>query len=91
MNTLVIKVQDGESEKEVAIGFAVLCEYEEKHGISFQELLQDEYKLSRITELLHMQLTRNGEMDMTLDEYRDTLEALPVFDVANPTKARKGR
>ena len=91
MNTLVIRVQDGESEKEVAIGFAVLCEYEEKHGISFQELLQDEYKLSRITELLHMQLTRNGEMDMTLDEYRDTLDALPVFDVANPTKARKGR
>ena len=91
MNTLVIKVQDGESEKEVAIGFAVLCEYEEKHGISFQELLQDEYKLSRITELLHMQLTRNGEMDMTLNEYRDTLDALPVFDVANPTKARKGR
>ena len=91
MNTLVIKVQDGESEKEVAIGFAVLCEYEEKHGISFQELLQDEYKLSRITELLHMQLTRNGEMDMTLNEYRDTLDALPVFDVANPTKARKGQ
>ena len=91
MNTLVIRVQDGESEKEIAIGFAVLCEYEEKHGISFQELLKDEYKLSRITELLHMQLTRNGEMDMTLDEYRDTLEALPVFDVADPTKARKGQ
>ena len=91
MNTLVIRVQDGESEKEIAIGFAVLCEYEEKHGISFQELLKDDYKLSRITELLHMQLTRNGEMDMTLDEYRDTLEALPVFDVADPTKARKGQ
>lgn len=84
-------MQDGEVEKEIAIGFAVLCEYEEKHGISFQELLKDEYKLSRITELLHMQLTRNGEMEMTLDEYRDTLEALPVFDVADPTKARKGQ
>ena len=91
MNTLIIRVQDGESEKEIAIGFAVLCEYEEKHGISFQELLKDEYKLSRITELLHMQLTRNGEMEMSLDEYRDTLEALPVFDVADPTKARKGQ
>ena len=91
MNTLVIKVQDGESEKEVAIGFAVLCEYEEKHGISFQDLLTEDYKLSRITELLHMQLTRNGEMDMDLDAYRDTLDALPVFDVADPTKARKGR
>lgn len=91
MNTLIVRVQDGESEKEIAIGFAVLCEYEEKHGIAFTELLTDEYKLSRITELLHMQMTRNGEMDMTLDEYRDTLEALPVFDVADPTKARKGR
>ena len=91
MNTLIIRVQDGESEKEIAIGFAVLCEYEEKHGISVQELLKDEYKLSRITELLHMQLTRNGEMEMSLDEYRDTLEALPVFDVADPTKARKGQ
>lgn len=91
MNTLVIRVQDGESEKEIAIGFAVLCEYEENHGISFTDLLKAEYKLSRITELLHMQLTRNGEMEMSLDEYRDTLEALPVFDVADPTKARKGQ
>jgi hypothetical protein len=91
MNTLVVKVQDGETQREVAIGFAVLCEYEEKHGISFQQLLQDEYKLSRITELLHAQLTRNGETEMTLDEYRDSLTSLPVFDVANPTKARKGQ